>query len=116
MAKEQGLALTSSKISGLCGRLMCCLKFEQEAYEEELSSLPTVDSVVETADGKKGSVTELRPMSRMVRVRLFDAEEAPKLFPADELKVITMADRPPEETDARSKNGREAAASEPQAE
>ena len=116
MAKEQGLALTSSKISGLCGRLMCCLKFEQEAYEEELSSLPTVDSVVETADGKKGSVTELRPMSRMVRVRLFDAEEAPKLFPADELKVITMADRPPEETDARSKNCREAAASESQAE
>ena len=90
MAKEQGLALTSSKISGLCGRLMCCLKFEQQAYDEELASLPTVESVVETPDGQ-GTVTELRPMSRLVRVRLTGREEAPKLYRADDIRILKLA-------------------------
>ena len=51
MAKEQNLSLNSSKISGTCGRLMCCLRYEHETYEEEIARTPPVDSTVKTADG-----------------------------------------------------------------
>ena len=46
MAKEQNIALNPAKISGNCGRLMCCLKYEQEAYEEKLNKLPKVGAIV----------------------------------------------------------------------
>jgi len=52
MAKEQGLSLNPAKISGACGRLMCCLKYEQEAYEEIISRVPKEGAIVETPDGQ----------------------------------------------------------------
>ncbi|MBO5980816.1 MAG: stage 0 sporulation family protein, partial [Clostridia bacterium] len=52
MAKEQNLSLSSTKISGSCGRLMCCLRFEQEVYETEYATFPKVDSIVDTPAGK----------------------------------------------------------------
>lgn len=52
MAKEQNVSLNPSKISGSCGRLMCCLKYEQEVYEDKLKKLPGIGSIVETEDGK----------------------------------------------------------------
>ena len=52
MAKEQNISLNPSKISGNCGRLMCCLKYEQEVYEEKLKSLPKIGAIVKTEDGE----------------------------------------------------------------
>ena len=52
MAKEQNVSLNPSKISGNCGRLMCCLKYEQEVYEDKLKKLPGIGSIVQTEDGK----------------------------------------------------------------
>ena len=52
MAKEQNISLNPSKISGNCGRLMCCLKYEQEVYEEKIAKLPKVGAIVKTKDGK----------------------------------------------------------------
>lgn len=74
MAKEQNLSLNSQKISGACGRLMCCLRYEHEAYEEALSGLPKVDSAVETPDGR-GIVCEVIPLSGIVKVK-FSGEHA----------------------------------------
>ncbi len=69
MAKEQGLSLNPSKISGTCGRLMCCLKYEEVAYEDALKELPKPGSYVDTPDGR-GMVTEVNAISRAVRVKL----------------------------------------------
>ena len=52
MAKEQNIALNPAKISGNCGRLMCCLKYEQEAYEEKLNKLPKVGAIVKQKTGE----------------------------------------------------------------
>ena len=52
MAKEQGLSLNPTKISGTCGRLMCCLKYEQDSYEDLLKHTPKVGAIVKTADGR----------------------------------------------------------------
>ena len=58
MAKEQGLSLNPTKISGACGRLMCCLKYEQDAYEDLLRITPKVGAIVQTGEGR-GKVTEV---------------------------------------------------------
>ena len=63
MAKEQNISLNPAKISGNCGRLMCCLKYEQEVYEEKLSRLPKVGAIVKTADGE-GEVCRSRDIKR----------------------------------------------------
>lgn len=68
MAKEQGLSLNPTKISGSCGRLMCCLKYEQEAYEDLLAHTPPVDSLVRTPDGK-ASVVSVNLLKQTVKVR-----------------------------------------------
>lgn len=68
MAKEQNLSLNPTKISGVCGRLMCCLKNEEEAYEELNSKLPNVGDRVETADGFRGEVQSISVLKQMVRV------------------------------------------------
>ena len=91
MAKDQGLSINSSKISGNCGRLMCCLRYEHGAYEEELSRLPTVDSVVDTPDGQ-GRVTEVRPIKGVVKVKLDSQPDAvPKVYSAETVKIIRRA-------------------------
>lgn len=68
MAKEQNLSLNPTKISGVCGRLMCCLKNEQETYEDLNSRLPYVGDHVTTADGFKGEVQSLSVLRQLVKV------------------------------------------------
>ena len=68
MAKEQNLSLNPTKISGVCGRLMCCLKNEQEAYEELNSKLPIVGDIVTTSDQLKGEVQSVSVLKQLVKV------------------------------------------------
>lgn len=68
MAKEQNLSLNPSKISGVCGRLMCCLKNEQEAYEYLNSTLPGVGAQVKTSDGYLGEVQSISVLKQLVKV------------------------------------------------
>ena len=68
MAKEQNLSLNPTKISGNCGRLMCCLKHEEEAYEYLNSKLPNLGDMVQTPDGLRGEVTDLSVLKQLVKV------------------------------------------------
>lgn len=91
MAKEQSASLNPSKISGNCGRLMCCLKYEQEAYEEKLKHLPKVGAIVQTEDGE-GVVTSLEVLKEVLRVQLKkDDITTYKNFKASDVKVIKNA-------------------------
>ena len=87
MAKEQNLSLNSTKISGNCGRLMCCLRYEQKTYEEEIRLTPSVDSVVKTPDGI-GTVCETAPLLGMIKVRLNDSDGLPKPYHRDSVTVL----------------------------
>lgn len=87
MAKEQSLSLNSTKISGNCGRLMCCLRYEHKTYEEEIRLTPSVDSVVKTPDGV-GTVTETAPLLGMIKVRLDGSDGLPKPYHRDSVKVL----------------------------
>ena len=73
MAKEQNISLNPSKISGNCGRLMCCLKYEQEVYEEKLQRLPNVGAIVDTPDGK-GEVDGVETLKEVVKVKIKDGD------------------------------------------
>ena len=68
MAKEQNLSLNPTKISGVCGRLMCCLKNEEETYEELNSKLPNIGDYVTTDDGLKGEVHSVSVLRQLVKV------------------------------------------------
>lgn len=74
MAKEQNISLNPSKISGNCGRLMCCLKYEQEVYEEKLKSLPKIGAIVKTEEGT-GEVTSVETLKEVIRVKYEDGED-----------------------------------------
>ena len=74
MAKEQNLSLNPTKISGQCGRLMCCLKYEQDYYEATLKKLPKVGKDIMTPDGA-GVVTEINPIREKVKVRIHTADD-----------------------------------------
>ena len=87
MAKEQNFSLNTSKISGSCGRLMCCLRYEHEVYEEALKTIPPVGSLVKTPNGT-GTVMETRPLEQTVRVRYEDKGESPKTFAVSEIQVL----------------------------
>lgn len=76
MAKEQNLSLNSGKISGCCGRLMCCLQYEYSTYAEETAKTPPVGSTVKTPNGV-GVVTETNPLSATLKVKLADKPDAP---------------------------------------
>lgn len=78
MAKEQGLSLNPTKISGTCGRLMCCLKYEQDCYEELLKITPKVGAFVETPDGK-GYVEDVNLLTGRLRVKP-EKPDAPQAF------------------------------------
>ena len=87
MAKEQGLSLNPTKLSGTCGRLMCCLKHEQEAYESLIREQPLVESLVETADGP-GRVVEVNLLRATVKVQLkADSEGTPRAYRSADVKV-----------------------------
>ena len=87
MAKDQNLSLNSVKISGSCGRLMCCLRFEYETYADALKKMPPVESYVITPDGN-GIVTELSALAGLVKVRLDPQEEnTVKVYKAEDVKA-----------------------------
>ncbi len=89
MAKEQNLSLNTGKISGCCGRLMCCLSYEYPVYAEESAKTPPVESVVKTPDGI-GTVIEISPLLGNVKVRLQDNPDVmPKIYKRDDVKVIS---------------------------
>jgi len=85
MAKEQNLSLNSAKISGACGRLMCCLRYEYETYLQEIKLTPPVDSTVKTDDGI-GTVVEINPIKGTVKVEINDGF---KVYKRDNVKVIS---------------------------
>ena len=87
MAKTQNLSLNPTKISGTCGRLMCCLKYEQDAYEDLLRSAPKAESFVDTPDGR-GTVVEVDLLRQRVKVRLEDQPETVVVHPNDEIAVL----------------------------
>ena len=88
MAKVQGLSLNPSKISGTCGRLMCCLKYEDIAYEDLVKKAPKVDAFVDTPSGK-GSVISVNLLRGNAKVRLEDGLDATlKTFTFDELDIL----------------------------
>ena len=88
MAKEQSLSLNPVKISGTCGRLMCCLKYEQEAYEDLLRTTPKVGALVGTVDGK-GKVVEVNLLSGLLKVRLDANPDAPaRVYPKEEVHLL----------------------------
>ena len=91
MAKEQSLSLNPTKISGTCGRLMCCLKYEQDVYEQLLKITPKVGAIVNSPDGK-GQVIDSNLLSGMIKVRLDKNPDAgPRIYNKKELKVIRDA-------------------------
>lgn len=87
MAKTQSLSLNPTKISGTCGRLMCCLKYEQEAYEDLMKDAPRMDSFVETPDGA-GTIISVNTLREKVRVRLDDAPDTLKTYHNSEIRVV----------------------------
>lgn len=86
MAKEQGLSLNPTKISGTCGRLMCCLKYEQDAYEDLLRTTPKQGAIVKTTSGR-GVVEEVNLITGKLRVKL-DSNENVVTFDKKEVEVI----------------------------
>lgn len=89
MAKEQGLSLSPVKISGTCGRLMCCLKYEQEAYTDLLKRTPKVGAIVNTPEGR-GLVVENNLIARTLKVKLNNTPDdvAPKTFTVKQCKLV----------------------------
>ena len=101
MAKEQNISLNPSKISGNCGRLMCCLKYEQEVYEEKVKKLPNVGAIVKTPDGQ-GEVEGLETLKEVVKVKIKDGEIFKiKRYDAKDIKVIKDVEK--EHTDSEEK-------------
>ncbi len=87
MAKEQSLSLNPTKISGTCGRLMCCLKYEQDVYSELLRITPKTGAIVKTEDGK-GVVTDMNLLTGKLTVRLDSKPDIPKIYNKKEVKLI----------------------------
>ena len=87
MAKTQNLSLNPTKISGTCGRLMCCLKYEQAAYEELHKTAPKPESFVDTPDGR-GTVTDVNLLRQTVRVRMEDRTDTIGTYRTSEIAVL----------------------------
>ena len=87
MAKTQNLSLNPTKISGTCGRLMCCLKYEQDAYEDLLRTSPKAESFVDTPEGR-GTITEVDLLRSRVKVRMEDSPEIISIFSNEEIAVF----------------------------
>lgn len=88
MAKEQSLSLNPTKISGTCGRLMCCLKYEQDNYEELLKITPKIGALVDTSEGR-GIVTDTNLLTGELKVQLDKNREAPpSSFNRADVKLI----------------------------
>jgi cell fate regulator YaaT (PSP1 superfamily) len=95
MAKEQNLSLNPAKISGICGRLMCCLKYEEETYEELNKNLPNVGDLVRTPDGN-GDVLAINVLRQLVKVSVKKKENNDLLlnyYAVDEVKILARRAR-----------------------
>lgn len=102
MAKEQGLSLNPTKISGTCGRLMCCLKHEQYAYEQLLKVTPKAGAMVQLPDGTQGVVEEVFLLTGKLRVRPEGAEVG-TLVSKDEVQVLHATEGSREQRPPRKK-------------
>lgn len=88
MAKEQNVSLNPSKISGNCGRLMCCLKYENEVYEEKLQHLPNIGAIVKTEDGE-GEVDSIEILKEKLRVKFKNEDGYTyKKYDAKDVQII----------------------------
>ena len=87
MAKTQSLSLNPTKISGTCGRLMCCLKYEQDAYEDLIKNSPKVESFVDTPDGR-GTVVDIELLRQRVKVQMEEQPETIGVFRNDEIAIL----------------------------
>ena len=87
MAKTQNLSLNPTKISGTCGRLMCCLKYEQDAYEDLLRRSPKAESFVDTPDGR-GTVVEIDLLRQRVKVKMEEHPETIATFANEDIAVL----------------------------
>jgi len=103
MAKEQNLSLNPTKISGNCGRLMCCLKYEQDVYDEKLSRLPKTGSTVQTEDGV-GIVDKVEILREKLRVKFENSESGDisfKMYDLKDVKVLKRAKTKDDEIDEK---------------
>ena len=101
MAKTQSLSLNPTKISGTCGRLMCCLKYEQEAYEYLHSEAPKADSLVDTPEGR-GTIDEIILLRRQAKVRILDHPDTIKVVSWDDLAVLRSGKAKKDDPDPHS--------------
>ena len=91
MAKEQSLSLNPTKISGTCGRLMCCLKYEQDSYDALLRITPKVGAIVETPDGQ-GQVEDANLLTGILKVKLKNNPDAPAApYKREDVKLLKDA-------------------------
>jgi len=95
MAKEQGLQINMSKLSGACGKLMCCLRFEEDVYKENLKQLPRIGEIVKVKGEKeKAKVTSVDILNKIVKVRFnYDSEDEDRYesYPVEKLKWVPKA-------------------------
>lgn len=113
MAKEQSLSLNPTKISGICGRLMCCLQNESLVYEELNRKLPRVGDIVSTPDGLKGEVRDTNVLKQIVKVIVeIDDEKELREYKVDEIKFKNRHKKDADENqkggkkDKKNKNGK----------
>lgn len=101
MAKNQSLALTPNKINGMCGRLMCCLSYENKTYEDILKRMPKHGATVTCPDGRRGTVVSNTPLTEKVRVRVGDDDNFEFVeYTLAELNGDAPTERKPDPTDA----------------
>jgi len=99
MAKEQNISLNPSKIAGNCGRLMCCLKYEEEVYTEKLNRLPRVGAIVKTEDGT-GEVCQVETLAERIKVKFTEGtDNYYKKYKANQIKIIKNAEVQDEKTE-----------------
>ncbi|MBR2878881.1 MAG: stage 0 sporulation family protein [Clostridia bacterium] len=98
MAKEQSLSLNPTKISGTCGRLMCCLKYEQDTYDALAKDLPGYGALVKTPDGE-GSVVKVEILQKKIGVKL-SGDHPPKEYLVDEIKILKNTNKKVEDVSA----------------
>ena len=102
MAKEQNISLNPSKISGNCGRLMCCLKYEQEVYEEKLKRLPKIGAIVKCEEGT-GEVCGIETLKEIVKVKLNDGEDTFfRKYKLEDIEIIKDAENDSDNLDVES--------------
>ena len=93
MAKEQNISLTPSKISGNCGRLMCCLKYEEEVYADKIKKMPKIGAIVKTKDGT-GEVCSVEVLQERVKVKFIEGEDIFfRKYLVDDIKIIKNVEK-----------------------